>query len=131
MDIYLKFLNQEEEEEEERSVSNFNRMVIIRSSLFITTLFFAEVLSPRARFPRISKVQSTITRWLNVIITTRTILTVLNDPAAFECLFKAIAFYETLPNYHQVQVKRLPSRKLKGGAGKNPQESARRDQVKY
>lgn len=130
MDIYLKFLNQEEEEEE-RSVSNFNRMVIIRSSLFITTLFFAEVLSPRARFPRISKVQSTITRWLNVIITTRTILTVLNDPAAFECLFKAIAFYETLPNYHQVQVKGLPSRKLKGGARKNPQESARRDQVKY
>lgn len=122
MDIYLKFLNQEEEEE--RSVSNFNRMVIIRSSLFITTLFFAEVLSPRARFPRISKVQSTITRWLNVIITTRTILTV-NDPAAFECLFKAIAFYETLPNYHQVQVKGLPSRKLKGGARKNPQESAR------
>lgn len=45
--LFKIFLNEEEEEEERRAFrTNFNR--IIRDSLFITTLFFAEVLSPEA-----------------------------------------------------------------------------------
>lgn len=78
-------------------------MEIIRIGAMFHALSLLRPCSParfcrleRFRFPRISKLRPAITRWLNVIVTTETILTALNSFATFQCLFKASPFYETL-----------------------------------
>lgn len=80
--LFKIFLNEEEEEEERRAFrTNFRtESFVVLSLLRPCSLPRSCRLERLARFPRISKIQSTITRWLNVIITTRTILTVLNNP---------------------------------------------------